>query len=507
MTKVLFSCLLLSIASLTYAQYKSLGVGVANPNPNAALHVESPTGNQGAIMPRLTTAQRNAMSTILGAPDAGMLLFDTDLKSLYIWDGAAWQSPAKFSLPFKDSVVNATGTTDLFALKYNNGENKRILRVENLNRSNGSSAVSISNNGSGLGLYVQNFNDTSAVSSVYVTNNSNNINANPGPASIYGEATGTAAAAGSFRILNNTNNKAALYAETAGTGNSVFARHSGADGHAGYFWVADTTNFSNPVRAQTDGIGSAARLEVTNPNNSSAALQINHYGSGNAINAVKTNPGGVAFFQNTDPANSYNVLDLNTNGDGYALNASSTGKQRVAYFSLFNPTSTAPAVSIISNALVDALEVYGYGQGRAASFYADSSAEVIQVRADGLNSRGATFVVNNPSNAQPSIFSQSIGTGPALELSQLNNGAALSITQGGLRYNVIEPASTGPITSRATIYKMTQIGSYTINWPVNLGDAFYVYNDSGDSVFIEGNEVVFGFSALFVYMGSNWVKF
>ncbi len=768
MSKVLFSCLLLSIASFSYAQNKSLGVGVATPNPNAALHVESPTGNQGAIMPRLTTAQRNAMSAILGATDAGLLLYDNNEKVLYIWNGNAWESSAKirypqvdtistlppngnalrivyngtdvgnfgvahfenmnpnsgfsaifgrtnsatngaadfmvsnpantndavgattnalngragafnlnnagsrnhalyaqsngdstgsavhgnnigngfgvfgksagtkfasaavygehigtgdaagafrinnpantysalygetngsgpaifgnqlglgragqfqignatntnaalrgftsglgnagfftinnvandssalyittngtgnaitanapiqatqfigdgslltnvggggFTLPRVDSISNATGTTDIFALKYNNAESKRVLRVENLNRSNGSSAVSISNNGSGLGLYVQNSNDSSAVSSVFVTNNSNNINANPGPVSIYGESTGTAGAAGSFRVFNKSNNKAAVYAETAGTGNSVFARHSGADGHAGYFWVADTTNFSNPVRAQTDGTGSAVRLEVTNPNNTSAALQINHYGLGQAINAVKTNDGGVANFQITDPNNNNNVLDLSTSGNGYALSATTSGGQRAAYFSANNPLSTGPAVSINSLALVDALEVYGYGQGRAATFMADSAAEAVQVRTDGPNTRGATFLVNNPSNAQPVIYSQSIGTGPAIELSQFNNGAALSITQGGLRYNVLEPASPGAIFDRSTIYKLTQSGSYTINWPVNLGDAFYVYNDSGDSVFIHGNEVVFGFSALFVYMGSSWVKF
>jgi hypothetical protein len=500
--------LLLLLATVSVqAQNKSLGIGTATPNPNAALDVSSPTNNQGALMPRLTTAQRTAMAGILGVADAGLLLYDNDLKSLFIWDGNSWESSAKLSMPFKDSVVTATGTPDLFALKYNNAENKRVMRIENLNRNNNSSAVSISNNGGGVGLYVQNTNDTTAVSTVFVTNNSNNINATPGPVSIYGESTGLAGSAGSFKVFNSSNDRSAVYAETLGTGNSVFSRHNGADGHAGYFWVSDTTNFGNPVRAQTDGIGSAVRLEVTNPNNSSAALQINHYGTGQAINAVKTNDGGVANFQIVDPANNFNVLDLTTNGGGYALSASSSGNQRVAYFTLSNPTSTAPAVSINSNALVDALEVYGYGQGRAGSFWADSAAEVIQVRTDGANSRGGVFLVNNASNAQPALYSQSIGSGPALQLNQLNNGVALNVAQGGLRYNVESLAVAGSISTRAAIYKATVSGSYSIGWSAIEGDTFYVYNDSGDSIFLEGFEVVFGFSAMYVYIGTAWIKF
>ncbi|MCZ8215880.1 MAG: hypothetical protein O9262_06540, partial [Cyclobacteriaceae bacterium] len=94
MNKVILSALLLAVSTLVYAQNKSLGVGITTPNPNASLHVESPTGNQGAIMPRLSTAQRTAMSSILGAADAGLLLYDNDLKALYIWNGTTWQSSA-----------------------------------------------------------------------------------------------------------------------------------------------------------------------------------------------------------------------------------------------------------------------------------------------------------------------------------------------------------------------------------------------------------------------------
>jgi len=56
-----------------YSQNKTLGVGTSLPNPNAALHVESPSNNQGFIMPRLTTAQRTSISP-LSISDVGLMV-------------------------------------------------------------------------------------------------------------------------------------------------------------------------------------------------------------------------------------------------------------------------------------------------------------------------------------------------------------------------------------------------------------------------------------------------
>ena len=505
--------LFLTFATISVsAQNKSLAVGTATVNPNAALHVESPTGNQGAIMPRLTTAQRTAMAGILGAADAGILLYDNDLKALFIWDGDSWESSAKLSMPFKDSVTTATGTPDLFALKYNNAENKRVMRIESLNPTNGSSAVSISNNSNGLGLYIQNSNVNTISSSIFATNASNNLVANPSPVGVYGEATGLAASGGSFRNTNVNNDRAALYAETLGVGPTVFSRQSGVDGHAGYFWVADANNFGNPVRAQTDGIGSAMRLEVTNPANTSAALQINHSGTGDAINAVKTTNGSVANFQNADPTNTYNVLELSTSGNGYALNASSTGNQRVAYFTLSNPTSTAPAVSINSDALVQALEVFGSGQGRAATFQADGAAEAVQVRTDGANSKAATFLVTNAGNAQAAIESISNGTGPALQLNQTNGGLAFQILAGGVKNSVVTESIPGLLSAKAAIINIDVAGTYTLSTAgrVNGETIIVASEDNLGSVIIDlggGVEVRLEYGkscATFVFLNGTW---
>src|SRR6478735_9882825 len=84
---VFFQCLsLLAIAQ----NNKTLGVGTPTPSQNAALHVESPTNNQGFIMPRLTTAQRTSISP-LSASDVGLMVYDTDAKNVFTWDGTTWK--------------------------------------------------------------------------------------------------------------------------------------------------------------------------------------------------------------------------------------------------------------------------------------------------------------------------------------------------------------------------------------------------------------------------------
>src|SRR4051812_10738229 len=99
MRALFVTLLVLGGLNLSFAQNKTLGVGTPTPNPNAVLHVESPTGNQGFIMPRLTTAQRNAMTSLpLTASEEGMMVYDKDQKKIYIWGGSDWKLPAKYTI-------------------------------------------------------------------------------------------------------------------------------------------------------------------------------------------------------------------------------------------------------------------------------------------------------------------------------------------------------------------------------------------------------------------------
>ena len=81
--------LFLSIKS--WAQDNSVGINTLNPNPNAVLHLVSTTGDQGLLIPQLTTVQRNAMSANLDATSTGLIIFDIDVKRFYFWNDTAWR--------------------------------------------------------------------------------------------------------------------------------------------------------------------------------------------------------------------------------------------------------------------------------------------------------------------------------------------------------------------------------------------------------------------------------
>ncbi len=64
----------------------NVGIATSAPNPSAALDVSSTS--RGFLPPRMTTAQRNAIS----APVEGLLVFNTDEKALNMFTGTEWSS-------------------------------------------------------------------------------------------------------------------------------------------------------------------------------------------------------------------------------------------------------------------------------------------------------------------------------------------------------------------------------------------------------------------------------
>ena len=59
-------------------------------------------------MPRLTTAQKNAISS----PDTNLMVFDTDLSSLQRYDGSNWVSLAGYGIL---SLTNSAGEPTFYA--------------------------------------------------------------------------------------------------------------------------------------------------------------------------------------------------------------------------------------------------------------------------------------------------------------------------------------------------------------------------------------------------------
>jgi hypothetical protein len=125
-----------------------------------------------------------------------------------------------------------------------------------------------------------NGNATNDQATLFAQSNSNAANAS----TFASLMTGTGGNAASFNINNPGNGMAGIYSSTSGTGasvmgetatgfTSVFGKHNGA-GNAGNF---ETSNAGNPNAA----------LFVQSNSATAPAIQINHTGAGNAINANK----------------------------------------------------------------------------------------------------------------------------------------------------------------------------------------------------------------------------
>ncbi len=392
--------LFLSLLNLAgYSQNKTLGVGTVTPNPNAALHVESPTLNQGMIMPRLTTAQRIAMP--LAGTDKGMTVYDTDLNTMITWDGVAWVSSSKLIYPYSDNFVNATGTPDLFKLSYNNAENKRIVRIENNNATNGSSALSVLSLGTGSAGYFQVSNTASPAAAVYGTTNSN-LGGPLAPPGVYGEATGTGSVGGAFRIANVTNTFPALYSETNGTGPAARINFLNAgSGTAGlevlYSGTGNAIETAGKVMAG-QFIGDGSLLTNLPPMGFPFAAVNTTAPDGTTLFDLATNAAnpadivGVAHFRNTNPAALSNILRVTNDGTGASAVITSNG---VSTGLISQNTNTSNNFAAIRGASV------GSGAG-------------IQGRNTGTGGGFAgTFDISQATNSFPTLQATTVGTGSA----------------------------------------------------------------------------------------------
>lgn len=85
--------------------YSQIGIGNTNPDPSSILDITSTT--QGMLAPRMTTLQRNAITS----PAEGLLVFDTDEDIFYFYDSTGWL-PLE-SAPVRDNFKLVKNVTDL----------------------------------------------------------------------------------------------------------------------------------------------------------------------------------------------------------------------------------------------------------------------------------------------------------------------------------------------------------------------------------------------------------
>lgn len=447
---LLSSLALFCFCSIGFSQTKTLGVGVSTPNPNAALHVDSPTGNQGFLMPKLTTTQRTAMASLpLTSVDAGLMVYDTNLNGIYIWDGTQWATTAKISYPVNETIENTVPGGSLFRL-VNSGTttgNFGVASFENENPNTGFSA-----------LYVRTVGSTNGAMDVVVN--------------------------------NAANNNDAIGITTNGVGTALRATSTGT-GENAWFEVNNPASSGSPVVAVTNGIGLAGLFTVANKTTGGTALM----GTTNSDLGGTFAPAGVygestgagsvgGAFRASGPANTYPALYSETNGQGSA-----------ASFKNINAFNGATALTIESNG------TGGVGYFRSTNSSSSSPAIQIENLSEGA---GAYMVNNNSGSTSTTLYAENNGNGSTVTLSHINNGVSLQVINGGVRYNVLTVPSAGSIAGRSTVYDITTTGTFNLGWLGTTGDVIYVYNSAISSITFEGQTINPGVLSQFIYINSAW---
>ena len=117
MKKFLFTI----VAFCTIQSFSQVGIGTTSPHASSILDITST--NQGLLVPRLTTIQRNAISS----PANGLMIYNTTIECFEFYNGTDWQSlcqtinttPSITSIPCSDPFPVSPIGNGVAGLPYN----------------------------------------------------------------------------------------------------------------------------------------------------------------------------------------------------------------------------------------------------------------------------------------------------------------------------------------------------------------------------------------------------
>jgi len=145
----------MALGGNTAANRLSVGIGTVAANSNASLDLADV--DKGLLINRVTTAERTTMTTTpasgvaLTTTDIGLLVYDTDVKGLFSWDGTAWSAvdtnTDEQAISVASDVLSITGnigTVDLSGYLDNTDAQDLTLTTNILSLTNDGTTVDLS---------------------------------------------------------------------------------------------------------------------------------------------------------------------------------------------------------------------------------------------------------------------------------------------------------------------------------------------------------------------------
>ena len=106
MKKLLLSAAIIAIAFTGKAQ--SVAINSSGTTANASSILDVSSTSKGALLPRMTVAQRNAISS----PATGLMIYQTDAGAgMYVYTGSEWKNMS----PIQDLIATRNSTAQTIA--------------------------------------------------------------------------------------------------------------------------------------------------------------------------------------------------------------------------------------------------------------------------------------------------------------------------------------------------------------------------------------------------------
>jgi hypothetical protein len=101
---------------------KPLSVGIGTNAPNTKASLDLADTDKGFLINRVTNAKKTTLEGTLLVGDIGLMVYDTDDKVLYVWNGTAWTSSTLGNLETRVANLETAAqdaTTDKTPQKFN----------------------------------------------------------------------------------------------------------------------------------------------------------------------------------------------------------------------------------------------------------------------------------------------------------------------------------------------------------------------------------------------------
>jgi hypothetical protein len=223
----------------------SIGIGTSSPSASAMLDITSTS--KGLLIPRVTSLQRSAITT----PAVGLLVFDSDTKTVWAYDGATWKNlytSGGLVLPFSQTV------------------------------NTGISAFQVTNQGIGAALE----GSSSAEFGTGLTAKATG----PGGWGLYALSTG----AGAKSINALADNGTAIHGENNNPANTntLMSLINKGVGKTSTFQLVSPASTAYNVQIAGNNLGEQLKIFQTNVANAAPAISVVNSGTGDAMSATST---------------------------------------------------------------------------------------------------------------------------------------------------------------------------------------------------------------------------